>query len=74
MAGRDTPRARLEQREQDILEAAATLFAGDGFHATSTRRIAEAAGVSEGTVFHYFSTKNSLLLALIMFPQDGVGG
>jgi TetR/AcrR family fatty acid metabolism transcriptional regulator len=59
------PRARQEQREADIILAATRLFASDGFHATSTRRIAEAAGVSEGTVFHYFSTKNALLLAIL---------
>ena len=55
----------MEQREADILEAATALFASDGFHATSTRKIAAAAGVSEGTVFHYFSTKNALLLAIL---------
>lgn len=58
-------RTRLEQREADIIEAATNLFASDGFHATSTRKIAAAAGVSEGTVFHYFSTKNALLLAIL---------
>lgn len=63
--GKNKPRARLEQREADILEAATTLFASNGFHATSTRKIASAAGVSEGTIFHYFSTKNALLLAIL---------
>ena len=58
-------RTRLEQREADIIQAATGLFASDGFHATSTRKIAAAAGVSEGTVFHYFSTKNALLLAIL---------
>lgn len=58
-------RERLEQREADILSAATELFAADGFHTTSTRKIAAAAGVSEGTVFHYFNTKNALLLAIL---------
>lgn len=58
-------RTRLEQREADIIQAATGLFASDGFHATSTRKIAAAAGVSEGTVFHYFNTKNALLLAIL---------
>ena len=62
---RNKSRTRLEQREADILQAATKLFAADGFHATSTRKIAAAAGVSEGTVFHYFSTKNALLLAIL---------
>jgi len=64
-SGKNKSRTRLEQREADILEAATALFASDGFHATSTRKIAAAAGVSEGTVFHYFSTKNALLLAIL---------
>jgi len=65
-------RARLEQREADILDAATGLFASDGFHATSTRRIAAAAGVSEGTVFHYFNTKNALLLAILDGFYEGL--
>lgn len=58
-------RTRLEQRESDIMAAATRLFADEGFHGTSTRKIAAAAGVSEGTLFHYFSTKNVLLLAIL---------
>ncbi len=73
-------RARLEQRESDIMAAATRLFADEGFHGTSTRKIAAAAGVSEGTLFHYFSTKNALLQAilddfyagLIESAQDGI--
>jgi len=64
-SAKNKPRTRLEQREADIREAATRLFASDGFHATSTRKIAAAASVSEGTVFHYFSTKNALLLAIL---------
>lgn len=58
-------RARLEQRESDIMAAATRLFAEEGFHGTSTRKIAAAAGVSEGTLFHYFGTKNALLQAIL---------
>ncbi|KGE03096.1 TetR/AcrR family transcriptional regulator [Pseudohaliea rubra] len=60
-----TSRTRLERREQEILRAATELFASNGFHTTSTRRIAEAAGVSEGTVFHYFGSKHDLMLAIL---------
>jgi len=58
-------RTRLERREEEILRAATELFANNGFHTTSTRRIAEAAGVSEGTVFHYFGSKHELMLAIL---------
>ena len=58
-------RERLEEREREILDAATRLFATAGFHATSTRKIAAAAGVSEGTVFHYFGSKNELMLGIL---------
>ncbi|MDP5069396.1 MAG: TetR/AcrR family transcriptional regulator [Congregibacter sp.] len=58
-------RERLEERERGILDAATKLFASAGFHAPSTRKIAAAAGVSEGTVFHYFGSKNELMLGIL---------
>ncbi len=47
-----------------IAEAAMRLFAEQGFAATSTRQIAQAAGVSEGLIFRYFPTKLELLRTL----------
>ena len=64
-SARQRSRQPLEERERVILDAAARLFASSGFHATSTRRIATAARVSEGTVFHYFGSKNELMLAIL---------
>ncbi|GAB5413617.1 MAG: TetR/AcrR family transcriptional regulator [Congregibacter sp.] len=69
---RSRSRARLEERERVILDAATELFASDGFHATSTRKIASAAGVSEGTVFHYFGSKNELMLGILDRFYNGV--
>ena len=65
-------RERLEERERIILDAAAELFASAGFHGTSTRRIAAAAGVSEGTVFHYFGSKNELMLGILDRFYNGI--
>lgn len=62
---RSRSRTRLEERERVILDAATRLFASGGFHATSTRKIAAAASVSEGTVFHYFGSKNELMLGIL---------
>lgn len=64
-SNRQRSRQRLEQRERTVLDAATRLFASHGFHGTSTRRIAAAAGVSEGTLFHYFGSKNDLMLAIL---------
>lgn len=58
------------QRRQRILEAALDLFAQQGFERTSTRQIAQAAGVAEGTIFNYFSTKRDLLIAAMAQTVD----
>lgn len=48
-----------------ILEASATLFARDGFDAASTTRIAEYAGVSVGSLYEYFPSKDALAAQLL---------
>ena len=44
----------------DILRAARTLFTAQGFTATTTAEIAEAAGVTVGALFHHFDDKAAL--------------
>lgn len=51
-------------RREQVLSAALALFCEHGYAGTSTRRIAEAAGITEGLVFHYFPTKEALLFAV----------
>lgn len=62
-------------RKEDIRAAAIELFAANGFQATSTADVAKRAGVSEGTVFYHFQTKEGILLSLFdeLF-DDYVGG
>lgn len=48
-----------------ILEAARDLFYEHGYFATSTRVIAQKAGVNEVTLFRHFGTKEELLKAII---------
>jgi AcrR family transcriptional regulator len=50
---------------KDILNAAATLFESLGFSATTTRQIAAAAGLEQGSIFHYFNRKDELLAELL---------
>ena len=57
------PNKRQAHRRQHILEVAIELFSRQGFHRTSTRQIAQQAGIAEGTIFNYFSTKKDLLVA-----------
>lgn len=44
-----------------VMIAALHLFANNGFHATTTAQIAKKAGVSEGTIYKYFDSKEDLL-------------
>ncbi|BBZ76239.1 TetR family transcriptional regulator [Mycolicibacterium anyangense] len=70
-----TPRAgrpRLtEQRRpgttarDEILDAAGELFTTRGYASTSTRAIAEAVGIRQASLYHYFKTKDELLSALL---------
>ncbi len=51
-------------KKEEILKAALKLFVEFGFHATPTSKIAKEAGVANGTLFHYYKTKDDLILAL----------
>jgi AcrR family transcriptional regulator len=53
-----------------ILEAAARLFAEKGFHRTTTKDIAEAADVSEGTLYNYFENKDEMLMGIMTLLVD----
>ncbi len=57
-------RLSAEARRAAILEAARKVFAAKGFHGTTTRKLAEAAGVSEALLFKHFPTKEALYTAL----------
>jgi TetR/AcrR family transcriptional regulator, transcriptional repressor of aconitase len=54
----------LERRRQQILDAAASCFARQGFHATSMQDIFAAAGLSAGAVYRYFPSKTELIRAI----------
>ncbi|MEM9462532.1 MAG: TetR/AcrR family transcriptional regulator [Myxococcota bacterium] len=57
--------SRFGRRRAEILGIAAELFAAHGYLATSTRALAQRAGVSEGLIFHHFGTKEGVLEALV---------
>lgn len=54
-----------------ILNAALKLFIKEGFHGTSTSKIAKEAGVSNGTLFHHFKTKEYLISTLYIKTKEG---
>ncbi|WP_026732808.1 TetR/AcrR family transcriptional regulator [Fischerella sp. PCC 9605] len=50
------------QTRSRILQAARRLFASQGFDGTTTRDLAQAAGVAEGTLFRHFPNKKAILV------------
>jgi AcrR family transcriptional regulator len=54
-----------EDRRRQILQVAMSLFSQRGFRGTTTREIAQAAGVSEAMVFRHFANKQELYSAII---------
>ncbi|MBJ7600150.1 MAG: TetR/AcrR family transcriptional regulator [Candidatus Dormibacteraeota bacterium] len=62
---RNRPIGPHAQPREEILDAAATLFETHGFGATTTRQIAAAAGLEQGSIFHYFTRKDELLAELL---------
>lgn len=58
-------RADAEQRRQQILSAALTVFSQHGFEAARLDEVAQLAGVAKGTLYLYFPDKHSMLEALV---------
>jgi len=54
-----------EERRHQILAVAVRLFSERGFRGTTTKEIAQAAGVSEAMVFRHFATKEELYAAIL---------
>ncbi len=64
-----TVRAKRERRKEarpgELLDAALDLFLEKGFAATRVEEVAQRAGVSKGTLFLYFSSKEELFKAVV---------
>ncbi len=48
-----------------ILSTARNLFMQHGYTATSMRQVAETAGIGKATIYHHFSDKQSIVMALV---------
>jgi AcrR family transcriptional regulator len=66
--------SQFTEKPDAILSTALKLFVEYGFHGTPTSRIASEAGVSNGTLFHYFKTKDELIVALYVRIKDRLNG
>ena len=56
-----------EERREAIIRAVRKVFAERGFHGTTTRALADAAGVSEALLFKHFPNKEALYSAMQLF-------
>jgi AcrR family transcriptional regulator len=65
---------RADQQRQRIIDAAASLFADKGFARTSMADIVVESGLSMGTVYHYFGSKESLIVAVVTGRDGRVDG
>ena len=62
---------RIAARKKQILKAAETVFSQKGYERATTREIADAADISEGTLYNYFDGKSDLLDAVAQsFAED----
>lgn len=60
------PRQRRKQeRPQELLDAALTLFVEKGFAASRAEEVAQRAGVSKGTLYLYYPSKEELFKAVV---------
>ena len=59
----------VQLKRQHILAAAIGVFAEHGFRGATIRMVAQAAGLSDGTIYNSFENKTALLLATLD-PQD----
>lgn len=62
---------KTSERTDKIVQAAAQLFARQGYHGTSTREIARLAEMSENTLFRHFEHKEDIFWAAL---REGLSG
>jgi len=61
----ETRRRRKAERPQEILEAAFIEFSRNGYATTTLDQIAERAGVTKGTIYVYFESKEHLFISMV---------
>ncbi|MEO9474874.1 MAG: TetR/AcrR family transcriptional regulator [Cyclobacteriaceae bacterium] len=64
----------MTEKQEKILKAALELFADRGFASTSTSKVAQKAGVSEGLIFKHFTNKDGLLNAILQQGHEKIEG
>lgn len=63
---------RIQRRRAEIMDAAASIIAEQGYANTRTKAIAEAADMAEGTLYNYFKNKRDILMAILNQHQTEI--
>jgi AcrR family transcriptional regulator len=56
---------QAEERRNQLIDTALSLFAEKGFENTTIKDLSEAAGVAQGLIYHYYDSKEELLFAAV---------
>jgi TetR/AcrR family transcriptional repressor of nem operon len=64
------PLAKKKVNREFIIREALQLFRDQGYHATSMNDIGEACGLLKGSIYHYFSSKEDLMKAVIVYLHE----
>lgn len=62
----------ISARRDQILNAAAAIFARKGFHSATVKDVAQEAEIAAGTIYNYFENKTALLLGIFDRMQQSV--
>lgn len=62
----------MNDRKQQVINKAHDLFIEKGFQSTSLQEILEYSGISKGTFYNYFSSKNELLMAIFKYTYQKI--
>ena len=62
-----------DDTRQKLVLTAMQLFLDKGYGATSVADILKAAGANSGSLYHFFPTKQDLLLEVLRFYREGIG-
>jgi AcrR family transcriptional regulator len=57
-------RERYDRRQAEVVQDAARVFAARGYDQTSVPQLAEELGIAAGSLYHYFGSKEQLLIAI----------
>lgn len=63
-------RLQVDVRRQKLLELGIDLFSGHSYHELSIDRIAKAAGISKGLLYHYFPSKRAYYVETVRFSAS----